>query len=167
MQSAGLAPERRRDQRDDRRRSQAGPVVPPSPALVRHGSKQRKIPAALVPGGGNMPGQLTPHSGAAQVNVPVGSQQRGSTQHPYANAITPGGYDYGRDGGEEGYVTQQQQQYGRASPMVSTIGIAPPAVSQVRARGGEAGVAHGAEYNGQDHDTPPKPTFIRILTCRC
>lgn len=165
MQSVGLAPERRRDQRDERRRSQGGPVVPPSPALVRHGSKQRKIPAALVPGGGNMPGQLTPLSGAAQVNVPVGSQQRGSTQHPYANATTSGGYDYGRDGGEEGYATQQQQ-YGRASPMVSTIGIAPPAVSQVRARGGEAGVAHGAEYR-EDHDTPAKPTFVRILTCRC
>ncbi|TFK42407.1 CK1/CK1/CK1-G protein kinase [Crucibulum laeve] len=162
MQTAGLTPGRG-DRREDRRRSQAGNVVPPSPALVRHGSKQRKVPAALMPGGGNATGQLTPHSGAAQVNIPVGTQHRGSTQHPYATAT--GGYDHPREGGDEGYG---QQQYGRASPMVATGGAAPPAISNVRARGGETGASRGGDYQGQDVDeAPPKPSFFRILTCRC
>ncbi|KAJ7449944.1 CK1/CK1/CK1-G protein kinase [Mycena latifolia] len=160
---AGSPHERRRDNRDTERRraSQAGNnIVPPSPALVRHGSKQRKIPNALTPGAGNSPGQLTPHSTAAQVNVPVGS--RGTPQHPYANAGT-GGFDYGRDGDEYG----GQQQYGRSSPMVSSVGAAPPAISNVRARGGDVGVSRGGDFNGQEEDERPKPTLLRILTCRC
>ncbi|KAF8077842.1 kinase-like protein [Lyophyllum atratum] len=163
MQNAGLVPDRRRDNRDsDRRRSQAGNVVPPSPALVRHGSKQRRGPAALAPGVLNATGQYTPHSTTAQVNVPVGTPH----QHPYANPGTAG-YDYGRDVVDDAYGGQQQQ-YGRASPMVSSIGAAPPAVSNVRARAGEAGVSHGDGYNGQQiEDVQPKPSFLRILTCRC
>lgn len=157
MQNAGLAPnERRREHRDDRRRaSQGGNVVPPSPALVRHGSKQRKVPAALTPGNGS-PGQSAPHSAAAQVNVPVATPQlRGSTQHPYANA----GYDYP----EEPY----QQQYGRSSPMVSSVGAAPPAISNVRARGGDIGVSQGGEYHQEADESPQKLSLLRILTCRC
>lgn len=141
IQNAGLVPNdrTRREHRDsERRRSQ---VVPPSPALVRHGSKQRKIPAALTPGGGT--GQVTPHSAAAQVGVPVGSGR-----HPYAN----NGYDYPQD---EGYNS-----YGRASPMVSA---APPAVSNVRAQGGNGGVA--GDYGREEE--APKLTLFRILTCRC
>ncbi|KAH8827062.1 CK1/CK1/CK1-G protein kinase [Flagelloscypha sp. PMI_526] len=62
----GLAPQDRR--RDDRRRSQQqGNMPPPSPALVRNGSKQRAVPAALTPGG---------------------------QQHPYASPTNGGGYDY-------------------------------------------------------------------------
>lgn len=161
MQSAGLAPnDRRRDQRDDRRRvSQAGNIAPPSPALVRHGSKQRKVPAALGPGNGAMPGQITPHSAAAQVNVPVGSP-RGTPQHPYAN-VSGTGYEFN----EDGYGNQQQ--YGRASPMVSSVGAAPPAVSNVRARAGDVGVSQGGEYRQDAEDAPPKLSLIRILTCRC
>lgn len=157
MQNAGVN-ERRREHRDDRRRSQGGNVVPPSPALVRHGSKQRKVPTALTPGNGNTPGQVTPHSAAAQVNVPIGTPQlRSSTQHPYASA----GYDYTDD------TYQQQQQYGRASPMVSSVGAAPPAISNIRARGGDVGVSQGGEYHQDVDDSPPKLSLIRILTCRC
>lgn len=136
--------------------------------MVRHGSKQRKIPAALTPGGGNTSGQLTPHSAAAQVNIPVGNRvSLMNTQHPYANA-SPGGYDYGRDGGDDAYGSGAQQQYGRASPMVSSVGAAPPALSNVRARAGDIGVSHGEEYNGQEEeDARPKPSLLRILTCRC
>ncbi|KAJ7285976.1 CK1/CK1/CK1-G protein kinase [Mycena rebaudengoi] len=169
VQNSGLIAntphERRREHRDSERRraSQAGQIVPPSPALVRHGSKQRKVPNALTPGGGTSPGQLTPHSAAAQVNVPVGTPNRGSAQqHPYANAAT-GGYDYGRDAGDE---YGGQQQYGRASPMVSSVGAAPPAISNVRARGGDVGVSRGGDFNGQD-DPQPKSSLLRILTCRC
>ncbi|KAJ7632752.1 kinase-like protein [Roridomyces roridus] len=163
IQNTGLAPgsphERRREHRDSERRraSQAGNIVPPSPALVRHGSKQRKIPNALTPGGGNSPGQITPHSAAAQVNVPVGARGSTAQQHPYAN----GGGDYGREPGED---YGGAQQYGRASPMVSSVGAAPPAISNVRARGGDVGVSR--EFNDQE-DERPKPTLLRILTCRC
>jgi len=166
MQSAGLVQDRRRGDREpDRRRSHGGNIVPPSPALVRHGSKQRRVPAALTPGGRNAPGQFTPHSAAAQMNVPVGTPQRISAQHPYANPST-GGYEYGREVVDDAYGVQQP--YGRASPMVSSVGPAPPAISNVRAQGGNAGIAHGEGYTGQDvDDTPPKPSFLRILTCRC
>jgi casein kinase 1 len=165
MQNAGLVQDRRRDNREpDRRRSQGGNIVPPSPALVRHGSKQRRVPAALTPGG-NTPGQFTPHSAAAQVNIPIGTPQRASAQHPYANPST-GGYDYGREVGDDVYAIQQQ--YGRASPMVSSVGAAPPAISNVRAQGGNTGISHGDGYNGQDvDDVHLKPSFLRILTCRC
>ncbi|KAJ6623518.1 CK1/CK1/CK1-G protein kinase [Mycena sp. CBHHK59/15] len=160
---AGSPHDRRREQRDTERRraSQAGggAIVPPSPALVRHGSKQRKVPGALTPGAGNSPGQLTPHSAAAQVNVPVGK----AAQHPYANAAT-GGYDYARE--DEYGAGGGQQQYGRASPMVSSVGAAPPAISNVRARGGDVGVSRGGDFDGQE-DPRPKPTLLRILTCRC
>ncbi|KAJ7905649.1 CK1/CK1/CK1-G protein kinase [Mycena olivaceomarginata] len=99
-------------------------------------------------------------SAAAHVNVPVG---RGTPQHPYANAGT-GGYDYGREGGDE---YGGQQQYGRASPMVSSVGAAPPAISNVRARGGDVGVSRGGDFNGQDDEPPQPSTLVRILTCRC
>ncbi|GAW01199.1 CK1 CK1 CK1-G protein kinase [Lentinula edodes] len=145
MQSAGItaSPDRRREHRDDRRRASQAP----------------NNLNTLSPGGVNIPGQLTPHSTAAQINVPVGSQQRGSPQHPYASVS--GGYDYTAD---DTYV--QQQQYGRASPMVSSS-AAPPALSNVRARGGDVGVSRG-EHDGQElEDSPPRMTLLRILTCRC
>ncbi|KAL1674451.1 kinase-like protein [Schizophyllum commune] len=154
-----------REARQDRRRiSQQGGPVPPSPALVRHGSKQRKVPAALTPGGG-VSGQMTPHSAAAQVNVPIGGTPRGSSQHPYTGAGA-GGYDYGDDGGYG--QPQAQQPYGRISPMVPAAGTAPPAVSNVRAHAGDVGVSRDNAYNGQDLDEPaPKNSLWRILTCRC
>ncbi|KAI0670411.1 CK1/CK1/CK1-G protein kinase [Trametes maxima] len=151
-------PRDRRDQgRDDRRRaSQAGgPVVPPSPALVRNGSKrQQQHPGGLTPGG-------APISAAAQVDVPA-AQRRISQQgaaHPYANAA----YDtYGRD-----EYSASQQPYGRASPMVSSVNAAPPALSNVRAMGGEVGAANGGEYHGQQEEEQPKSSLWKILTCRC
>lgn len=140
--------------RDDRRRASqaggAGPVVPPSPALVRTGSKTRH-PANLGAG----------QSAAAQVDVPAAQRrisQQVSASHPYANA----GYDsYGRD-----EYSASQQPYGRASPMVSSVNAAPPALSNVRAMGGEVGAANGGDYQGQQEEQP-KSTLWKILTCRC
>ncbi|KAK7467250.1 Palmitoylated plasma membrane-bound casein kinase [Stygiomarasmius scandens] len=64
-----------------------------------------------------------------------------------------------------GSNTPGQQQYERASPMVSSV-AAPPALSNVRATAGDVGVSR--EYDGQDMDEPPpKNTLLRILTCRC
>jgi len=135
-------------------------VIPPSPALVRHGSKQRKIPAALTPGSGNTPGQVTPLSAAAHINIPVATPIPGMGSpggaHPYAN-VTPGGYDYG---GDESY---RGQPYGRASPMIPSV-AAPPAISQVRARG-DVG-APGDDYHGQGGEAS-KSNLWKILTCRC
>jgi casein kinase 1 len=129
---------------------------------VRASAKQqpRNIPTALTPGGASIPGQLTPHSTSAQVNVPVGTIPPRASQghHPYANAS--GGYDYGRDTGDDPYA----QQYGHASPMVSTAAAASP-VNNIRTRG-DVGVSHGGDYHGQDDDRP-KVTIWRILTCRC
>ncbi|KAJ7688547.1 hypothetical protein B0H17DRAFT_1202836 [Mycena rosella] len=112
----------------------------PSSALAHHGSKQRKIPNALTPGVGNSPGHLTPHSTSAQVDVPVrlcGS----AAQH------------------------LNQQRYGRTSPMVSSVGAAPPAISNVRARGSDVGVSRGGNFNGQEDDERLKPTLLQVLTC--
>ncbi|KAF8350554.1 CK1/CK1/CK1-G protein kinase [Amanita rubescens] len=146
-QSAALTPDRRRDPRDDRRRSQGGAnVVPPSPALVRHGSKQRKIPAALTPGAGS---QATPRTDVAQINIPI-SAQRISAHHPYANA------------GVADDDAFAQPHYSRASPMIPSA--VPPAVSNVKA----AGISQGADYHGHDDmNMSPKPSLWRILTCRC
>lgn len=133
-------------------------MAPPSPALVRNGSKQRKIPAVLTPG--LTPG-LTSHP--AQVHIPVGASHRANGQHPYAIAGIGAGYEYAQQNDQS---RSQQQAYGRVSPMVSTAGVAPVAVSNVRVMGGEAGISQG--YNGQELDEEPtKPSFLRILTCRC
>lgn len=155
MQNVGIVTPggQRRDDRPyrgepERRRSQVGGagVVPPSPALVRHGSKQRKGPAALTP---ETPGQVTPASAAAQVNVPV------NALHAYPNG-GQGNYDYT---GDESF---RQQQYGKTSPMVSAAGAAPPAVSQVRATG-DVGPS-----NGDEGGNPGEPSsFWKIMTCRC
>jgi casein kinase 1 len=120
----------RRRERDDRRRSQAQ-VVPPSPALVRHGSKQqRKIPAVLTPG------QFT--SQPPQAHIPTGVN-RLSEQHPYAAAVP--------------YNFPQQNDslaYSRAPP------IAVPATVTVM-----------RDEIGSYREDDAKPSFLRILTCRC
>ena len=146
-------PDRRRDQ--DRRRSGAGNVVPPSPALVRHGSKGRKGPNGVP---GTPTGQYMPPSAVAQMNAP--NRMSGAPhQHPYASA---GGYDYATT--DEPYG---QQQYRGASPMLPSAAV-PPAVSNIRAHAGEAGVSQTGDFNQQQiHEEPPKPSLLRILTCRC
>lgn len=161
--------DRRRDQerqRDTewRRISQGGApiIVPPSPALVRHGSKRK--PNAGTSAG--TPGQVTPLSAAAQVNVPVSTPQNrashiGASPHPYASAAP--GTDYPRESNGDPYTTQP---YARTSPMISTV--APPAISNFRAQGNEVGASHGEEYREQDGQGPqPKSTFWRVITCRC
>jgi casein kinase 1 len=106
--------------------------------------------AGLTTGGGT-----TPLSGAAHVNVPVGSARQG--QHPYAS----GGYDpgfRGANGDASDDAAYGSAAYGRASPMIASA--APPAVSNVRAH------AHGDI--GQDGDMPrPQGSLWKILTCRC
>lgn len=160
--------DRRRDQerqRDTewRRISQGGGpiVVPPSPVLVRHGSKRK--PNAGTPAG--TLGQVTPLSAAAQVNVPVSTPQNRmshiSASHPYANAAP--GTDYPRESNGDPYTAQP---YARTSPMISTV--VPPAISNFRAQGNEVGASHGEEYREQDgQGAQPKSNFWQVLTCRC
>lgn len=159
MQTAGMVSPGGAQRRDDRqyrseperRRSQAGAgIVPPSPALVRHGSKQRKGLNALGPG---TPGQVTPSASAvAQVNVPVNAPP-----HAYPSGAA-GNYEYTADD------SFHQQQYGRTSPMVSTAGAAPPAVSQVRATG-DVGPSNGDDLQGGNAAQPS--SFWKIMTCHC
>ncbi|KAF7792983.1 hypothetical protein EIP86_004088 [Pleurotus ostreatoroseus] len=184
---AAAAHDRRREAtREDRRRaSQTGGVAAPSPAVVRTTSKQqaRQVPAALTPGGGT-PGQGTPLSAAAQMDVSIGTPGRRTSgqlapQHPYASAAYdayPGGgagagAGVGAGAGGDAYSATQgqagQAQYGRASPMVSSVNAAPPAVSNVRAVGGEQGVANGGDFHGQAMEERPRNTLWQILTCRC
>jgi casein kinase 1 len=107
-------------------------------------------------------------------------QQQQQQQHPYAHAM-PGTYDYGREMGDDPYMMaphqqqQLQQQYSRASPMVSSLGAAPPAISNIRAKAGDVGVSRGTAYQHpvqqvQEDDLPKskkESLLIRILTCRC
>ena len=93
----------------------------------------------------------------------------------------PGTYDYGREVGDDPYMIsahqqQQQQPYGRASPMVSSLGAAPPAISNIRARAGDVGVSRGVAYQQQvkapepEEDLPKskkESLLVKILTCRC
>ncbi|TFK76313.1 CK1/CK1/CK1-G protein kinase [Pluteus cervinus] len=166
MQAGGLGTantdrRRDRDQREGARRAsqQGGNIVPPSPALVRHGSK-RKAPAALTPAAANSSGQYAPPSAAAQVNVPIGTAHRGSP-HPYATATTGAEYEYRNP--DDGYGMQQP--YGRASPMVSSIGAVPPALTPARPRG-ENTMAQGQDQ--QEVEEPPHGfSLVRFLTCRC
>lgn len=171
--------ERARREDEQRRRAsqqpsaQQGAVVLPSPALVRHGSKRRAPNVILSGGSAN-----TPQSGAAHVNVPAPGQptnanvaRRLSQQqsphglgHPYANVSNMSDYAarQGLSGiGDDAYSAGGG--YTRTSPMATA---APPALSNVRAMGGEAGVANG--YDQQMDREPPRPSLIiRILTCRC
>lgn len=123
--------------------------------------KNHQVPQMLSPVGTNTPGQVTPLSAAAQVNVPVAAMHRNghspSSQHPYA----AGGFEYPRgDATEDAY---NQQPYGRASPMMSTA--APPAISPVRARAGDVGMSH--DRTAQGGEPPQQSALWRILTCNC
>ena len=113
--------------------------VPPSPALVRHGSS--KITAPLMPNSTQVPGQLTPISGVAQVNI----------------SIAPNRLQERVDGSYVG-----NQTYDRASPMVSTIQHGPVPVSANLRTGLQT-----EETSGQGENEPPKFSLWKILTCKC
>lgn len=160
----------------------AGPV-PPSPALVRHGSKTRRHPSALVPGKGGS----QPASNAAVVGVPAATARRVSAVPPaaghlYASATGvgpgPGPGEYGTTSGNGnggaggGYGTEEGTGvgtgagagaggYSRAMPMTAG-GTAPPALSAVHARGLDE---RNQDYNDNDVEKPS--LIVRILTCRC
>jgi len=116
----------------------------------------------LAPVGSNTPGQSTPLSAAAHINVPVSAMHRNShnpsPHHPYAS----GGFEYPR--AEVSEDMYNQQQYSRASPMMSSA--APPAISPVRARAGDVGMSHDRIAQGGE---PPqeKSALWKVLTCSC
>ncbi|KAI5121654.1 hypothetical protein M0805_002730 [Coniferiporia weirii] len=183
--STSATPDRRREDRgrgreeDPRRRvsaqeQQQPGVAPPSPAHVRRGSRTHDIPKVLVPGG--LLGASTPNSAAAQVDVSVvtpnaarrvSMQQQQQAGHPYATMQVGGAYGpdaVPADVPEDAYTGNG---YGHTPPMVSA---APPALSNVRARGGEVGVSAGGGYDAAqeyEQDPPKPPLIVRILTCHC
>ena len=130
-----------------RRPDQSIPV-PPSPALVRHGSKKGQSPGTLLMPNNNQtsPGQLTPLSGVAQVNVSITPNRPPGQQNSY-------------DFGDESYVANQT--YDRASPMVSTIQNPPAPLSANIPGNLQNGISE------QDENEPPKFSLWRILTCKC
>ena len=123
--------------------------VPPSPALVRHGSKKGQSPLTpLTPNNNHSSsGQLTPLSGVAQVNVSITPNRLPGQQ---------GSYDIG----EESYIANQT--YDRASPMVSTIQNQPSPLVANRPNGLQNG-----GISEQDESEPPKFSLWKILTCKC
>ena len=127
---------------------QGGPV-PPSPALVRHGSKKGHSPANLLLPNNSQegPGQLTPLSGVAQINVSITPNRQ-----PGQNS----GYDYG----DESYLGNQT--YDRASPMVSTIQNTPAPLTANR----QTPLQNGG-IPEQEENEPPKFSLWKILTCKC
>ncbi|KLO11859.1 kinase-like protein [Schizopora paradoxa] len=165
--SSSSQPDRRRDDRARRdaeqsRRASAQPPsqqgpIPPSPALVRHGSKRRNGPGGLMASVQGT-GAVTPQSAAAQVGIPApgmaGRRTSMQPSHPYANV--PNSRDdttYSAGGGQGGYGG------------VPNMSPAPPVETNARARGVSG-------YDGQQgldgQDEPPQPSFIkRILTCQC
>ena len=98
-------------------------MVPPSPALVRAGSKTRH-PSNLTPGAG----PAMPMAVEVQIGIPITSSRRMSqhqqgASHPYASAM----YDtYSRDEYSAMQAQHMQQPHGRANPMVPRG--APPAI---------------------------------------
>ena len=119
--------------------------VPPSPALVRHGSKKGQSP--IPDKDQNIPGQLTPLSGVAQVNVSM-TQNRATPRQD--------GYDFRQD------LYPGNQTYDRASPMVSTIQNAQPPLTANR----PTDLQNGG-IPEQEESEPPKFNLWRILTCKC
>ena len=128
--------------------AQASPV-PPSPALVRHGSKKGQPPGTPLMQNNSQigPGQLTPLSGIAQVNVSIAPNRAPGQQNSY-------------DIGDESYIGNQT--YDRASPMVSTIQNPPTPLVANR----PGGLQNGG-ISEQDENEPPKFSLWRILTCKC
>lgn len=131
------------------RRPDVPAPVPPSPALVRHGSKKGQSPAPLLMPNNSqsVPGQLTPLSGVAQINVSITPNRPTAQQN---------GYDFG----EESYVGNQT--YDRASPMVSTIQNAPAPLTANR----PTDLQNGG-ISEQEENEPPKFSLWKILTCKC
>ena len=129
-----------------------GAPVPPSPALVRHGSKKGHSPGnLLLPNNDSLegPGQLTPLSGVAQINVSITPNRPPGQQHS--------GYDFG----EESYLGNQT--YDRASPMVSTIQNPPAPLTANH----QAAPLQNGGIPEQEENEPPKFSLWKILTCKC
>lgn len=136
-------------------------IVPPSPALVRHGSKQGR--KSGVPGG--LPS--SPVVAAHTIPPGTGAASRRQNSHPYATGERESDYGQGGNGGG-GYNSAQ------ATNM--SIGGATPVMNQGGRQGTGAGVAGrgGAVGNGDymDHDErqPPKgigQKLVEFITCRC
>ena len=126
-----------------------------------------------IPPQGQQPGGIT------------SSPRRGSTQplqgspvvsnHPYASAMHAAG-PYGNTG-----MSGRQDSYGalnsaggyprNSGVAVNTTGMSPTAaLSNVRARGGEMGVASTPGFDGMqrvDEEEPRRKGLVDILLCRC
>jgi casein kinase 1 len=154
--------DRRRD-RDERRRSG---MVPPSPALVRHGSKHGvKLPAALTPG------QLTPHSTQAQLNISIGNNQRSAgVTHPYAAVGIGVGHEYNQNHEQFKHSPLMQQ---TTATIWSTITYgaqlrrSTPAMHSVHVEN-QGGIGQDYQQSRSSTETiSPSHPYLQMLTCCC
>ncbi|KAG8977571.1 casein kinase I [Tulasnella sp. 427] len=167
-----------------------GIVLPQSPALARHGSKQQRntkhtstgpitVNPSVIPvvggspvlPGGQQPGQSSPRRSGVPLNGPAQAQQNVSglnspsaSNHPYASPMHASG-PYGQPGRQDSYGALNSSQnggtYGRSA------GMAVNAAPATRARGAEV-MGNTPGFDGiQKDDEPKKKGFIDILLCRC
>jgi casein kinase 1 len=163
---------------------QPGALIPPSPALVRHGSKQRKHTsnAAVVGGPTMVPPSSNVPTNVAQVSVsqipylviliflfqqqlqqPSSPQQSPvNPQHPYATPMYSSPYpnqgSHGRQGSYTNAINTAGNAYGRSSAVpTATTGMSPALVNNVRARAGEPGIANTPGFDGMQRGIDEEP----------
>lgn len=141
--------------------------MPPSPALVRNGSKSAAVggPSATgrgMPSSSAIPG---PNSSAMAVKgiAPPGggkrsSQQGGGGSHPYAST--------GGQGNGQGYDRNDSDYGGYNNNRMSNQQLNPaPIMSPVAATGNGGG--GGQDYIEEEQHPQGGFSLIRFLTCRC
>lgn len=173
-----------------------GIVLPPSPALARHGSKQQRNPKhastgpmtanpSVVPvvGGspvlpqGQQPGQSSPRrSGAPLVSGPAQAQQ---AQLQSASGLNSGvasnhpyaspmhaSGPYGQPGRQDSYGALNSSQNGGTYGRSAGMAVNGPPAA--RARGPDVGMGNTTGFDGiQKEDEPRKKGIVDLLLCRC
>jgi hypothetical protein len=137
-------------------------VSAPSPALVRHESKQKR-PSAVPPSPSGQANPLNQGPSSRQGTAPHSHQQVATPQpereqHPYAAAMhasAPYAQQHGTQGRQDSFA------YG------SGIGASG---GNVRTGGPEPGVVDAnGDFDGLQRGVPQQPplTFWKLITCRC
>jgi len=192
--SSGIQRDREREraerhhQRVSQQASATGGIVPPSPALVRHGSKQGRKSSGIPANAGSA-------AAVAGVSPPTGAgakRQSSASQglHPYATgagagvggaaagvgggyerdggAYDQGGYSRGAPGVRGGAQETTGQNMGGMSPTQRAMGLGGGAGGAVGTNGEVGNMGNG---NYMDHDERGQGgggfSLIKILTCRC
>lgn len=173
-----------------------GIILPASPALARHGSKQQRNPKhastgpmtgnpSVLPvvGGspvlpqGQQPGQSSPRrSGAPLVSGPAQAQQAQLQSASGLNSPVASNHPYaspmhasgpyGQPGRQDSYGALNSSQNG--GTYGRSAGMAVNGPPAVRSRGADVGLGNTTGFDGiQKEDEPRKKGVLDILLCRC